>query len=144
MLMWGDRLLEASAANMGKGWEASDKKTADAIDLIPKDIVICDWHYSAQEYYPSIDLFIEKGFRVWPSGWKEEKAGLRMVEYAKNDATGKVLGYLGTSWVITPGHFAQALLGEGAPEMLTDRALPAANTLKTCIKALAPPVTAQP
>lgn len=144
MLMWGDRLLDASVANMGNGWEASDKKTAGAIDLIPKDIVICDWHYSPQEYYPSIDLFVEKGFRVWPASWKNERAGLRQVEYAKKDTTGKVLGYLGTSWVITPGHFAQALLGEGDTEKLKDRALPAANTLKTCIKALAPPEAVKP
>ncbi|OQB99264.1 MAG: hypothetical protein BWX80_03776 [Candidatus Hydrogenedentes bacterium ADurb.Bin101] len=62
-----------------------------------------------------------------------------MVERAKADTTGKILGYLGTSWVVHPGHFAQALLGEGDPETLKDRAAPAAKTLKTCLKALASP-----
>jgi len=139
MLMWGDRLLDKKALNMGDGWEASDKGTAGAIDRIPKDIIICDWHYSAQESYPSIDVFIDKGFRVWPASWKNETAGLHMVERAKADTTGKILGYLGTSWVVHPGHFAQALLGEGDPETLKDRAAPAAKTLKTCLKALASP-----
>ena len=137
MLMWGDRLLDASAPGMGEGWAASDKKTAAAIDAIPKDIVICDWHYNAMETYPSIELFVEKGFRVWPTGWKNVQGSLRQVAYAKDDTTGRVLGYLGTSWVIAPGHFAQALLGEGDPEILRDRALPAAETLKASMKAIA-------
>ncbi len=136
MLMWGDRLLEKNALGMGDGWEASDKGTAGAIDMIARDIIICDWHYSEQEAYPSIDLFVEKGFRVWPASWKNEKAGLCMVEYARKDTTGKILGYLGTSWVVHPGHFAQALLGEGESEILKDRATPAAGTLIKCMKAI--------
>ena len=64
---------------MGDGWEASDKNTAAAIDAIPKDIIICDWHYSEQPAYPSIDLFLEKGFRVWPASWKNRQTGLAMV-----------------------------------------------------------------
>ena len=139
MLMWGDRLLDKKAMGMGNGWEASDKGTADAIDMIPKDIIICDWHYSPQEAYPSIDLFVEKGFRVWPASWKNEQAGLHMVERARTDTTGQILGYLGTSWVVHAGHFAQALLGEGDPEVLKDRAAPAAITLKACMAALARP-----
>jgi len=139
MLMWGDRLLDASAKNMGDGWEASNKNTAAAVDAIPKDIIICDWHYSEQPAYPSIDLFLEKGFRVWPASWKNKQAGLAMVSRARNDQTGRVLGYLGTSWVIHPGHFAQALLGEGDTELLKDRAIPAAATLKACMGALREP-----
>lgn len=139
MLMWGDRLLDASAKNMRDGWEASDKHTAAAIDAIPKDIILCDWHYSPQESYPSIDEFVQKGFRVWPASWKNEEAGLHMVQRARNDTTGRILGYLGTSWVIHPGHFAQALLGEGDPALLKDRAIPAAATLKACMKAFQQP-----
>lgn len=138
MLMWGDRLLDANATGMGDGWEASNKDTAQAIDTIPKDIIICDWHYGAHDVFPSIDLFVRKGFRVWPTGWKSAQGGLRMTEYARADTTGRVLGYLGTSWVVAPGHFAQALLGEGDPEVLRDRALPAAKALTTCIRAIAP------
>lgn len=137
MLMWGDRLLDASVADMGEGWSVSDKGTASAIDAIPKDIVICDWHYNAMESYPSIDLFVEKGFRVWPAAWTDRTAGLRQVAYAKNDTTGKILGYLGTSWVLEPGYFARALLKEGDLEPLKDRALPAATSLKVCLAAMA-------
>ena len=47
-----------------------------------------------------------------------------------------MLGYLATSWVIEPGHFAQALLGEGDPEALKDRALPAAASLGAALERL--------
>lgn len=137
MLMWGDRLLDASVKDMGEGWAASDKKTAPAIDAIAKDIILCDWHYNAQPSYPSIERFVEKGFRVWPAAWKDVQAGLCQVSYAQHDRTGKILGYLGTSWVITPGDFARALLGEGHSEALQDRALPAAKSLRICLDALA-------
>lgn len=133
MLMWGDRLLDASQDNMGKQWEASDKGTAPAIDLVPKDIVICDWHYSLFEDYPSIRLFLEKGFRVWPASWKNTKAALALLENAYRNKTERMLGYFGTSWVLRPGYFAQALLNEGDPKVLKDRAQPAADTLKACM-----------
>lgn len=144
MLMWGDRLLDAAIPGMGEGWAASNKNTAPAIDMIPKDIIMCDWHYNAQETYPSIELLVEKGFRVWPASWTDPNAGLRQIAYAKNDTTGRILGHLSTSWVIEPGHFAQALLGEGDQEALNERALPAAKAFKTCIAAMAETVQPTP
>jgi len=81
-------------------------------------------------------LFVRKGFRVWPASWTDEKAGVRLIAFARRDTTGRILGHLSTSWVIGPGHFAQALLGEGDPEVLRDRALPAAKALKACVTAM--------
>ena len=63
MFMWGDRLIDAETMNYGI-WEASAEGTAPALDMIPKDIVICDWHYNSRTSYPSVDLFIDKGFKV--------------------------------------------------------------------------------
>ena len=73
MLMWGDRLIDANVMKYGK-WEASENGTAPAIDLIPKDIIICDWHYEQRTDYPSVRYFQEKGFRVWPAGWNNVEA----------------------------------------------------------------------
>ena len=121
---------------MGQGWEASDKGTAPAIDLIPKDIVICDWHYSLQQDYPSVRLFQTKGFRVWPASYQDDKAALALLECAYKDRGPRMLGYLQTSWVIHAGYFAQALLGEGDPEALKERAQPSAKSLKACMTRL--------
>lgn len=138
MLMWGDRLLDASVPNMGNGWEASDKGTAPAIDLITKDIIICDWHYSLQPDYPSVKLFLDKGFRVWPAGYKDKEASLALLKCAQRNATPRMLGYLGTSWVLQPGYFAEALFGggEGDLDARKDRAIPAAEALKACMEYL--------
>jgi hypothetical protein len=136
MLMWGDRFLDASVPDMGKGWEASDKGTAPAIDMVPKDIVICDWHYSLQKDYPSLRLFCEKGFRVWPSSWKDARAAAALIDCAQRQPAGRILGYLATSWVIEPGDFALALLGDTANPRLKDRALPAAEAMKAAMKKL--------
>lgn len=97
MLMWGDRLLDAAATGYGK-WEAADNGTHPAIDLIPKDIILCDWHYTRREDYPSIPFFLQKGFRVWPSGWKEVDATEALVDFAQRHAGERMLGYLCTTW----------------------------------------------
>ncbi len=59
--MWGDRLLDAETTGIGM-WEASNSGTHRAIDMIPKDVTICDWHYEQAEPTPS--YFALKGFSV--------------------------------------------------------------------------------
>jgi len=49
MMMWGDMLLQHP----------------EAMDLIPKDTIIMDWHYGPAHDYPSITQFREKGFEVF-------------------------------------------------------------------------------
>jgi hypothetical protein len=48
-------------------WEASENDTHRAIDLISKDVVICDWHYERAD--PTAALFALKGFRVITCPW---------------------------------------------------------------------------
>src|SRR5499426_3049811 len=66
MLMWGDRLIDGKKDDFGE-WEASINGTAAAIDSIPRDIIICPWHYVVRDSYPSIPMFLDKGFRVLPA-----------------------------------------------------------------------------
>ena len=99
MLMWGDRLIDAAKYNYGE-WEAAKNGTAAAVDLIPKDIIICDWHYEARDSYPSIPMFIEKGFRVLPSGWKNVDATKAFINYSRQYAGPKMLGHLFTTWSV--------------------------------------------
>ena len=97
MLMWGDRLIDGKKHDLGE-WEASINGTAPAIDLIPKDIIICPWHYEVRESYPSIPLFIKKGFRVLPAGWKDVDATRALINYSQSHAGPKLLGYMFTTW----------------------------------------------
>jgi hypothetical protein len=97
MLMWGDRLIDAAKHTYGK-WEASENGTWPAIDRIPKDIVICDWHYETRDSYPSVPMFLEKGFRVLPTSWKDVAASTTYIQYANGLAHPKMLGHLFTMW----------------------------------------------
>jgi hypothetical protein len=95
MLMWGDRLIDGKTYSFGE-WEASINGTAAAVDLIPKDIIICPWHYEVRESYPSIPMFIEKGFRVLPATWKNVDATKALIDFSRLHP--KVLGFMFTTW----------------------------------------------
>lgn len=97
MLMWGDRLIDAAKYDYGE-WEAAKNGTAPALDLIPKDIIICDWHYEARAGYPSIPMFIERGFRVVPAGWNDVDATKAFINYSHTQKHQKLLGYMFTTW----------------------------------------------
>jgi Glycosyl hydrolase family 20, catalytic domain len=97
MLMWGDRLIDGKKYDLGE-WEASTNGTAEAIDLIPKDIIVCPWHYEVRETYPSIPMFIDKGFRVLPAGWKNVEATKALIEFSRSHAGPKLLGHVFTTW----------------------------------------------
>jgi Glycosyl hydrolase family 20, catalytic domain len=97
MLMWGDRLIDAKKYNWDE-WEASKVGTAPAVDLIPKDIIVCPWHYELHESHPSIPMFVEKGFRVLPASWRKVEASKALIEYSQKQHSPQVLGHLFTTW----------------------------------------------
>lgn len=59
--IWGDRMIDGKTTGMGI-WSASMNNTHRAIDMIPKDVMICDWHYNRPE--PTAVLFAAKGLDV--------------------------------------------------------------------------------
>jgi hypothetical protein len=110
MLMWSDRLLDSKATGYGR-WEASATGSHPAIDRVPKDIIMCDWHYEMPATYqkmgqekpfPSVKYFQEKGFRVLPAPWRNPEAATAFLRVAKQDATDKMLGVLFTGWSVNP------------------------------------------
>jgi hypothetical protein len=97
MLMWGDRLIDGKKYDYGE-WESAINGTAGAIDLIPKDIIICPWHYEPRDAYPSIPMFLGKGFRVLPACWKNVDATKALIDYSRQHRDPKLLGYMFTTW----------------------------------------------
>lgn len=65
---------------------------------MPKDIIVCDWHYVQQTNYPSVPLLLQKGFRVWPSGWQPLEASQAFSAFARQQHQPRLLGYLCTTW----------------------------------------------
>jgi Glycosyl hydrolase family 20, catalytic domain len=97
MMMWGDRLIDGAATGYGE-WEASMNKTYPAVDMIPKDIIICDWHYEKGKTYPSIPLFLDKGFRVLPTSFRNVKNLKGLMAYSFTFSSDRMLGHLCTIW----------------------------------------------
>jgi hypothetical protein len=97
MLMWGDRLFDGKDYEFGE-WESSLNGTASAVDMIPKNIIICPWHYEKMPAYPSIPMFINKGFRVLPSSWRDVDAAKSLISYSNEIESPKMLGHLFTTW----------------------------------------------
>lgn len=133
--MWGDRLLDDAVMKYGE-WESSRNGTAPAIELIPKDIVICDWHYEPRAEYPSVPYFQERGFRVLPASWRNREAALALLEYARAHNRGRVVGHLCTTWV-GADQVARELLGEAAGG--NERTRQIVETLRACLTRLASP-----
>jgi hypothetical protein len=73
MMMWADRLNNAEAVGY-HAWEGDIWGTWKAVDMIPSDIILADWHYEMNEKgFPGIEVFLEKGFTVLPAAWRELK-----------------------------------------------------------------------
>jgi hypothetical protein len=98
MLMWADRLVDGNQFNMGE-WEASKVGTAGAVDKIPKDIILCPWHYEMRDKYESVPMLMGKGFRVLPASWKNTDATLALIRDARaHQVEGRLVGHIFTTW----------------------------------------------
>lgn len=105
--IWGDRLLDGHSTGLG-GWEASFNGTWPAIDLIPKDVVICDWHYERPD--KSAVLFAAKGLSVITCSWNRPAVAEQQVKDMANfrigsspEMSGRFLGMMETVWsTVTP------------------------------------------
>jgi len=98
MLMWADRLIDGDQWNMGE-WEASKVGTAAAVDKIPKDIILCPWHYELRDAYESVPYFMDKGFRVLPASWKNVDASNALIEYSRDhERDDRLVGHIFTTW----------------------------------------------
>ena len=70
--IWGDRLIDGHSTGLGM-WEASMNNTHRAIDMIPKDVLICDWHYERPD--KTAVFFAMKGFDVVTCPWRRPDVG---------------------------------------------------------------------
>lgn len=123
--IWGDRLLDANKLiGEGAAHRARHSKdfenvgTSACIDELPKDILICDWHYGVEESYPSAAELLSHGFITWPSCWYNPDAALAFwnasLEAAKAlNSLDSLPGMLITGWSIRPlGKLFSAPLAE--------------------------------
>ena len=100
--IWGDRLIEGTISGIGM-WEGSTNHTQNAIDLIPKTVVICDWHY--EKAIPTPAYFSLKGFDVVACSWRNPAVAMNQVHMMQNfrnnstpEMSDRFLGVMHTYW----------------------------------------------
>ena len=95
MWMWGDRFLDGDVTGVGE-WEASQNGTAPAITLVPKDIVICDWHYDSA--VPTAAHFAIQGFRVRPGAVADDDVALNELEMVRKMRADRPIRFSRAPW----------------------------------------------
>jgi len=100
--IWGDRLIDGKTTGIGM-WEASMNNTHRAIDLIPKDVVINDWHYERPD--PTAPYFAVKGFNVVTCPWHDAEVAAAQIrnttalrKASTPDMRDRFLGVMQTVW----------------------------------------------
>ncbi len=99
MLMWADRVIGPKFQGYSK-FDNAHNDLSGSLNLIPRDLVLCDWHYEWRREYPSVTLLTENGFRVWPAGFLPLKAAQQLSDFSRTRGT-NVIGYLATTWTKT-------------------------------------------
>lgn len=94
--MWGDRLLNAEVVE--HTWEGADNGTETALPLLPKDIVITDWHYEDRKEYPSAGIFADAGLQVYLCPFRSAENAAKFIEYSAAHDKGNILGVMETTW----------------------------------------------
>lgn len=97
--MWGDMLLSPDEfptmpARQLRGGAAGYGKSLR--DKLPRDIVICDWHYGSETFeFPSTGTMIKEGFRVIGATFNDRETTGEFSHYAS--ARG-ARGMMATTW----------------------------------------------
>jgi hypothetical protein len=112
--IWGDRLLDGKTTGLGE-WEASFNNTYRAVDMIPKDVIICDWHYERPDQTPV--YFAMKGLNVVTCPWRnpgnavlQVQDMVRFRDHSTPEMKEHFMGMVQTVWSGT-GQFLSSFYG---------------------------------
>lgn len=97
MLIWGDRLIDGLKTPYNP-MNGSRNGTHPALHMVPKDILLCDWHYHLHESYPSVEMFADAGFDFVACGWRNKDAIKAFISYARKHGKDRYRGYVATNW----------------------------------------------
>lgn len=138
--IWGDRLIDGKTTGMGM-WEASMNNTHRAIDLISKDVMICDWHYERPDQ--TAVYFAIKGLSVVTCPWRNPDNAVKqtqdMYRYRISvtpEMKDRFQGMMQTVWS-GAGQFMDEYYGRKTDQKET------INTQTNCFKALFNEIEAQ-
>ena len=138
--IWGDRLLDGKTTGLGM-WEASFNNTHRAIDMIPKDVMICDWHYERAD--KTAVYFAMKGLNVITCPWRNPAIAVDqvndMVSFNKSATAatrGRYRGMMQTVWSNVSSFLAGYYAKPAPPTAGSNDNTNAINTPWNCFRAM--------
>lgn len=126
-MMWHDMLLKAGDPRW-KGFQANGTDETEALlPRLPKDVVICDWHYgksdmqeSEPKSQPTLDHFKASGLDVLTCPWDDPVATMAQGRYAAKIG---LFGVMGTLWNHYRGRaFAETVMAQACAAWGADEA----------------------
>jgi GH18 family chitinase len=111
LYIWADRLINGFETGIG-GWEASFNYTWPAINLIKKDVIMCDWHYERPD--KTAAYFATHGFKVMTCTWNRPAVAVEQYKdmqkfYAEStpEMSANFLGMMQTVWTSPQRFYAE-------------------------------------
>lgn len=109
-MMWADMLMDPDSfrhvpTSYASVYGGPPDHFERAIEHLPRDIVLCDWHYAPLREYPSLRYIQDQGFDVLGCPNFHDSSFL-FTHYAQCTRTPRLLGMMGTDW--TPINEANA------------------------------------
>jgi len=98
LMLWGDMLLHRrSETNDNAGNAPSDVEARKRRDAMPRDAVICDWHYqpARPRDYKSLKIFHDEGFKTLACTWYQPD---NIANFAQAARLYQSWGLLQTTW----------------------------------------------
>jgi hypothetical protein len=97
MMLWGDMMLTKAQSSDAAANAVDEAQARQMRDAIPKDAVICDWHYQPTKVasYKSLAIFKDDGLQTIASTWYNP---LNISYFATAARKNDSLGLLETTW----------------------------------------------
>ena len=100
-MMWHDMLLDRADPRWKDFVKCGSVETSKLVDILPKDVIICDWQYSygnmkeVRTEWPTIRYFKEKGFPVATCPWMNFRTMKPMADFVAKVGG---FGFIETTW----------------------------------------------
>jgi hypothetical protein len=97
MMLWGDMMLSKAESNDGAANAPNDAEAKLMRDAVPKDAIVCDWHYSPTKPmgYKSMKMIKDENLQAVASTWYNP---LNIESFAEGARQYDALGLLQTTW----------------------------------------------
>jgi len=100
-MIWHDMLLDRADSRWKNFVKSGNAETAKLTDVLPKDVIVCDWQYSygnmseVRTDWPTLKHFKDKGFSVVICPWMNYQSMKPMAAYATKIGA---FGFIETTW----------------------------------------------